>query len=162
MLAQGKLARLVVMMSPCMGPKLALSRLPWTVLMMEAKSGDMSHAPASTALSLARSTFKAMEAVPAPAHSSITDTPTGKWTKDATVSFHTGSDVHGARMPGNGCACTSRAALGCPGSPDWRSRCPGVVLRVNPGRQLAAGGHHCEVSRMDTEGGQGWPMNGAS
>ena len=92
MFAQGKLARLVVIMSPCIGPKLtSLSRLPWTIRKMGAKSNEMSHAPANTALSWPKSNFKAMEAVPAPAHNSITDTPGGKLIKDATVSRQTES-----------------------------------------------------------------------
>ena len=67
MFAHGKLARLVVMMSPRLGPRLTLlPRFPWTVLKMGAKSGEMSHAPANTALSWPKSNFKTMEAVPPP------------------------------------------------------------------------------------------------
>ena len=111
MFAHGKLARLVVMMSPRLGPRLTLlSRLPWTVLKMGAKSGEMSHAPANTALSWPKRNFNAIEAVPAPAHNSITDSPCGKLTKDSTVSLHTESVVHGGWMPRN---CFSSKLLSC-------------------------------------------------
>ena len=81
-----------------------MSRFPWTVLKMGAKSGEMSHAPANTALSWPKSNFKTMEAVPAPAHNSITDKPGGKFTRDPTVSRHTSSAVHGGRMPRKECS----------------------------------------------------------
>ena len=133
MFAQGKLARLVVIMSPCIGPKLtSLSRLPWTILKMGAKSSEMSHAPANTALSWPKSNFKAMEAVPAPAHNSKTDTPGGKLIKDVTVSRQTESVVHGGRMPGNCCSSTVLA-----GSWMWvaiTARCPRCARWDEQGR----------------------------
>ncbi len=111
MFAHGKLAKLVVMMSPRLGPRLTLfSMLPWTVMKIGAKSGAMSHAPANTTLSWPKRNFKAMEAVPAPAHSSKTDSPAGKLTKDATVSIQTGSAVHGGWVPKNCCPSSMLAS----------------------------------------------------
>ena len=84
-----------------------LSRFPWTALKTGGgKSNEMSHAQANTALSWPKSNFKAMEAVPAPAHNSSADNPGGKLTKDPTVSCHTESFVHGGRMPGNSVSST--------------------------------------------------------